>query len=513
MTLELLRTLVAPAVGILALGCLGPNPLLDAGGDGTDDATDDTSEVGDGDGDGDGDDDTDAGDGDTGDGDGDDDPCSNGVLDGDETDVDCGGSCPACDDGSACAAETDCASQVCAGSVCQAPSCEDQIQNGDEVGVDCGGSACGFCQFSQFWPELDDYQATPASFPQVAMFADHSFAITYAGPTNARARWFNELGNATGPSVELSDTISFVGGRVLPLVAGVGDDHPIHALVAGTDPMSTSTDLFLIRRTHAAELTKFRINAISQVVGFGGLTVNGSKATLSWQANTNQVLTRRLDYTVDAGSWTDISPFDAETEPGQFTGWSPNMARNSAGMTVVAWIRGGPTFDLAIRRFDGGWVDPAPVTAGDLSPDYAASNPRVAIAEDGRVAVAWTLVGPDVSGFGAWILDADLVPEGPSWILQPVVLPGGGTLGDVAALDDGSFAFVWPDNSQKRVHLRRFLSADTPKLTEVGDEAPWGVLGNSLASASIANVDGRAVVVWSGTADGVAQIQGQVLSY
>ena len=39
--------------------------------------------------------------------------CSNGVRDGDETDIDCGGgACPACANGRACVAARDCASLV-----------------------------------------------------------------------------------------------------------------------------------------------------------------------------------------------------------------------------------------------------------------------------------------------------------------------------------------------------------------------------------------------------------------
>jgi len=48
--------------------------------------------------------------------------CSDGIQNGDETGVDCGGSCPACP-----------------------PTCDDGIQNGDETGVDCGGSSCPPC--------------------------------------------------------------------------------------------------------------------------------------------------------------------------------------------------------------------------------------------------------------------------------------------------------------------------------------------------------------------------------
>jgi len=51
--------------------------------------------------------------------------CTDGIQNGDETGVDCGGSsCPSCP---------------------VAPTCTDGIQNGDETGVDCGGSSCPSC--------------------------------------------------------------------------------------------------------------------------------------------------------------------------------------------------------------------------------------------------------------------------------------------------------------------------------------------------------------------------------
>jgi hypothetical protein len=71
--------------------------------------------------------------------------CTDAVLNGDETDVDCGGgTCPACADAQACVISDDCTSLVCTGGFCQAPSCTDSIKNGTEVGLDCGGS-CAAC--------------------------------------------------------------------------------------------------------------------------------------------------------------------------------------------------------------------------------------------------------------------------------------------------------------------------------------------------------------------------------
>src|SRR5207253_1866743 len=51
--------------------------------------------------------------------------CTDGKLDGDETDVDCGGSCKKCGDGKACISPGDCASGVCTGGTCKAATCMD----------------------------------------------------------------------------------------------------------------------------------------------------------------------------------------------------------------------------------------------------------------------------------------------------------------------------------------------------------------------------------------------------
>jgi len=71
--------------------------------------------------------------------------CSNSVQDGDETAVDCGGSCGPCATGQGCLVDGDCTSFVCSGGVCQAPSCDDDVRNGSETDVDCGGSCLADC--------------------------------------------------------------------------------------------------------------------------------------------------------------------------------------------------------------------------------------------------------------------------------------------------------------------------------------------------------------------------------
>ena len=67
--------------------------------------------------------------------------CSDGNVNQSESDVDCGGPCPACADGRACDTGTDCVSGACNGSVCLAASCGDGVINGTDVCDDAGASA------------------------------------------------------------------------------------------------------------------------------------------------------------------------------------------------------------------------------------------------------------------------------------------------------------------------------------------------------------------------------------
>jgi hypothetical protein len=87
------------------------------------------------------------------------DGCSDGIKNGSETDVDCGGAvCPACAAGRECSIANDCQSLLCeqdcfllifcSPATCQPGSCNDGLRNNDETDVDCGGS-CTSCEAGQ----------------------------------------------------------------------------------------------------------------------------------------------------------------------------------------------------------------------------------------------------------------------------------------------------------------------------------------------------------------------------
>ncbi|WP_420318990.1 hypothetical protein [Ekhidna sp.] len=71
--------------------------------------------------------------------------CDDAILNGNESDIDCGGSCDGCRDGSSCNDNSDCQGD-CLNGQCYTPTCYDGIQNQDETDVDCGGWFCSRCQ-------------------------------------------------------------------------------------------------------------------------------------------------------------------------------------------------------------------------------------------------------------------------------------------------------------------------------------------------------------------------------
>ena len=69
--------------------------------------------------------------------------CNDGLKNGDESDVDCGGSvCAPCREARGCSMHEECESRVCSGMKCAAATCSDGAQNGQETDVDCGGELC-----------------------------------------------------------------------------------------------------------------------------------------------------------------------------------------------------------------------------------------------------------------------------------------------------------------------------------------------------------------------------------
>jgi len=75
--------------------------------------------------------------------------CANTRKDGDETDIDCGGSCARCYDGKNCISDSDCFHRYCNSTgKCSRATCGDGVKNGNESDTDCGGN-CADCEIGQ----------------------------------------------------------------------------------------------------------------------------------------------------------------------------------------------------------------------------------------------------------------------------------------------------------------------------------------------------------------------------
>ena len=72
--------------------------------------------------------------------------CFDTIKNGTETDIDCGGACPACQDNRACGSNTDCISANCEAGFCKPKQnlCANGAQDAGETDVDCGGP-CAQC--------------------------------------------------------------------------------------------------------------------------------------------------------------------------------------------------------------------------------------------------------------------------------------------------------------------------------------------------------------------------------
>ncbi len=75
--------------------------------------------------------------------------CTDGVKNGDESAIDCGGDCAPCELGQACDEPGDCASCVCLNKQCAAPNCSNGVADGCETDIDCGGPCGPFCGLQQ----------------------------------------------------------------------------------------------------------------------------------------------------------------------------------------------------------------------------------------------------------------------------------------------------------------------------------------------------------------------------
>jgi plastocyanin len=162
-------------------------------------------------------------------------PCNDGLQNGLETDVDCGGGvCSPCDAQKTCKVPSDCLSNVCTAKVCQPPppTCNDGIKNGNETDVDCGGGSCPKCDLLKTCNIASDCQSNlclgsnPRCVAEVQVNGcDNATAENHIGESKVTVTFGGALGDAYKPAcIIVSPATSLV----------FNGDFSMHPLQGGT---------------------------------------------------------------------------------------------------------------------------------------------------------------------------------------------------------------------------------------------------------------------------------------
>jgi plastocyanin len=192
--------------------------------------------------------------------------CLDGVQNQGESDDDCGEVCPStpCQDGDSCTTHADCDSAFChpISGQCETPSCSDGVENGTESQIDCGGTTngvvCPACPVAcnDNW-ECDGVSAGGAGAGicydgfcvddvhgcTVANSADFLDMVTASQTAPITIDFGGALGSAYSPrcvKVTMGTKIRFVGAFAShPLRGGLADgtEQP-----ASTGPFTTATN-------------------------------------------------------------------------------------------------------------------------------------------------------------------------------------------------------------------------------------------------------------------------------
>jgi hypothetical protein len=142
--------------------------------------------------------------------------CTDLIRNGEETDIDCGGTCGPCDIGARCTATSDCDQSTCERGRCAPLPCFNGIQDGEETDVDCGGGTCRKCAGARTCEVASDCfsETCVAATGTCSSLATVSFAeaVPYASGDKTYALFSGDLDGDGDPDLaaanEQASTIS-----------------------------------------------------------------------------------------------------------------------------------------------------------------------------------------------------------------------------------------------------------------------------------------------------------------
>lgn len=106
--------------------------------------------------------------------------CTDQIVNGDETGIDCGGSCSTkCEIGAGCHTNADCDDALCTSGVCTPKQCDDGDKTGDETDVDCGGKTCRACSGGRTCVDPTDCFGTCNKAPGMATGTCSALTVSF----------------------------------------------------------------------------------------------------------------------------------------------------------------------------------------------------------------------------------------------------------------------------------------------------------------------------------------------
>lgn len=252
--------------------------------------------------------------------------CGDGIKNGTETAIDCGGACPPCATGLACSVNADCVGGSCVGSVCAA-TCTDGLKNQNETDVDCGGP-CSPCALGQTCSIGGDCQLGKCQTNTCVCTGNHLVLseIRSRGAASAFDE-IVELYNPTDLPITLDNTWvlesrSSSAGSYKVEWTGAGEVIPAHGhflIVGGTyadaavpDNAPTATDIGL---TDAASVRISQNGSVIDAVCyyFSAATLNDFTTGLNFSCEGTPVSNSPHNNTTSVASNSDVS---IERKPG-----------------------------------------------------------------------------------------------------------------------------------------------------------------------------------------------------
>jgi len=212
--------------------------------------------------------------------------CSDGVKNGSEVDIDCGGSCPTkCADNKSCLNSSDCQSAVCNTSTkkCTAPTCSDGVKNGQESDIDCGGSCPAKCNAGKKCSVDTDCQsgACIGTTPKTCTTPTSVSVVYFTNWAQYRTGITSTAGNCSWKPVDFTDKAN-LATHINFAFAAITADFKIH-LYEGTN------DIEALGVVTGMKTSNPNLKVLLSVGGYG---MNSAK---TWDNKDNEYCTRLRD--------------------------------------------------------------------------------------------------------------------------------------------------------------------------------------------------------------------------